>query len=500
MFSSRISFRAMVDRITLNKVTTAFFLFGFFHCIAQGVIQSILLRHDAIHSTFLDRIVHTAGVPPANHTFLASNTVKVCDSIPHELDKCWDAYTLGSSVHSDNVINGLAVPPPREISMFPTNVDSDPVGIRLRDGKEVALTKQCVATLLLPAEEMANNRREDVTFLLIQFWLFGMAVFAMVRDSVPHLIASICARVLLVAWSSYVIWRTKYTEMMYAQLLRAEGTPCSIEFFPEYFGTRTMLEIPDLVLNCTSLAIAIWTVLRVYSRQSYQCVGAPSHILRMQKLNMAVQACLHLEVYVLLTAMGLWVDQLFGTYIKYSSKHTKLYVAVIILYSVLVLPWTVLGWYAIRQENRRALYTFLFVGFLFFFTASMMFYSEVFRWAFLSWPNLGCYTVAYMVLTAACVVLAVCCLRNFGQGLKEYLHAVSNLASMNFSPEVFTHGDVEKAKLPQPEVPLPLYLEKAGPVAVDNGNRPPSTFFVPTLHIRQESGAELVVGIKSGRR
>ncbi len=76
-------------------------------------------------------------------------------------------------------------------------------------------------------------------------------------------LAGIGARILLTAWSAYAIWRTHHLSSVYRALLSDPGTPCSVDFFPIYFSTRSSLEIPDLVLNLTALSIMIWTVLRV---------------------------------------------------------------------------------------------------------------------------------------------------------------------------------------------------------------------------------------------
>lgn len=209
----------------------------------------------------------------------------------------------------------------------------------------------------------------------------------------------------------------------------------------------------------------------MYSVQSYKCVGAPARITRMLKvpfetfqscpvliifqLYLAVQASLHLEMYVLLAGMGLWIDQLLNTYIKHISTNTTIYKGVFIFYlivrdtpscccpNILMIAscsWLFLGpfwcvalnsmspsglmavqgWYAVRYEKRKTMFVFLAIGFLFFSAACMMFYSQVFRWTFYMWPNLGCYTVSYMILMVATMVLGFLCLRNFGQGLANY--------------------------------------------------------------------------------
>ncbi len=74
---------------------------------------------------------------------------------------------------------------------------------------------------------------------------------------------------------------------------------------------------------------------------------------------MAMQACLQLEVYILPAGMGLWIDQLFNTYINHISEHTEIYKGVFIFYTVvrisstmvIICPclmsfrWLSRGWY-----------------------------------------------------------------------------------------------------------------------------------------------------------
>jgi hypothetical protein len=45
---------------------------------------------------------------------------------------------------------------------------------------------------------------------------------------------------------------------------------------------------------------------------------------------LAVLSCLQLEVYILVTAMALWIDVLCNTAIKYLSSHTTIYMGAFI--------------------------------------------------------------------------------------------------------------------------------------------------------------------------
>jgi len=314
---------------------------------------------------------------------------------------------------------------------------------------------------------MRNSGREDLTFILLQFWLFVVSVMAVMYDSVPHTLTVLVTRALMTGWSMYAVWRTNFNESVFEELIYNPGTPCSINLFPDYFRIRVSYEIPDLILNITALLIASylsWTLLQVYNTQSFKCVGAPEHIVRINRFFMAVLACLQLEAFVLTAAMGLWVDVLVNTAIAHISSHTPAYEGLFVTTTVILIPWVVMGWYAIRREMRRLMVSFLALGFL--ITTGwggVMFYSRVYRWSFLQWPFLGCFTVASLTLIGASMILGLICRLNFGKGLAQYLRAEGVLASSNFAPEVFKHDeekgtmDLEDIKSPYVEQPLPTY-------------------------------------------
>lgn len=78
--------RLQYERITLSKMTLAFFLFSFAHCFAHGIIRSFLFTLDADTSTLVTDITTTAGVPPREIASLTGNSkefqIKLCTSIP----------------------------------------------------------------------------------------------------------------------------------------------------------------------------------------------------------------------------------------------------------------------------------------------------------------------------------------------------------------------------------------------------------------------------------
>lgn len=242
----------------------------------------------------------------------------------------------------------------------------------------------------------------------------------------------------------YATWRGPLFRGYWQELYGDAGTPCSLDLFDDLWKRRQGLEIADLILSCTSLIFFVYislTLLKQYSGESFKCVGAPKHVVRLHKFFMALLACLQMEAFVLVTAMGLWIDILVATYVAKFSEHTNLYEALIICTTILLIPWICMGWYSIRREMRRLMVTYLAIGFALLSGWVIMFYSIVYRWSFIQWPYLGCFTVASLVLLIASLALGVVCRMNFGKGLAQYLHAESTLESLNFAPDSFTHDD-----------------------------------------------------------
>lgn len=455
----------MYARITLNRVTTAFFIFSFVHCFAQGIIQSFLFSIDAEYGSILSSITTVAAIPPKNITYLERSSgnmhLRMCNDIPHGQPEypCIDIFRSAVDTHnavksdnddrhqiaSNHFEEGLAITATRDVSTSARNIE----GVSLTSGsRTVFLSRQCTQILVYPQQIMRNSKREDLTFVLLQFWLFAISVIAIMYDSVPHTLAVLMTRGLITSWSVYAVWRTKDIEERFKEMVFQDGTPCSVDLFPDYFPLRVSYEIPDLILNITALLIACylsWTLLRDYNAQSFKHVGAPKHINRINKFFMAVLACLQLEAFVLVAAMGLWIDVLINTAIAGISAHTTEYKALFIASTILLLPWITMGWYAIRREMKIMMVCFLGIAFILLTGWSIMFYSIVYRWTFMQWPYLGCFTVASLVLIVASIILGVVCRLNFGKGLAQYLHAEDALASSGFAPEVFSHDEEKGA-------------------------------------------------------
>jgi hypothetical protein len=74
------------QRITLNKITVAFFLFSVLQCFAQVIMESLLYSVDVDSRTLVMSVIRAAEVPRREIAWLTGNTeefkLQLCTNIP----------------------------------------------------------------------------------------------------------------------------------------------------------------------------------------------------------------------------------------------------------------------------------------------------------------------------------------------------------------------------------------------------------------------------------
>ncbi|KAF8961595.1 hypothetical protein BDZ97DRAFT_1759777 [Flammula alnicola] len=477
---------------------------------SAGLIQSFLFSTDFEYSNLVSGIVNGGDIPFTNITYLDGSSarppliLRMCNDIPHGQPNYPCITIFNSTVNSpkydnESSLNSQDITSPLQANEFSTlqatrylsdwqsgmkvtpQLDSSNatlvtgVDIELHDGTSLFLSEQCLQSLVYPSQILGNFRREDVTWISLQFWLLAISFLAIVNDSVPHVLAVLMTRTISTAWAAYAIWRGPAFRDNFYALLAEPGTPCSLDLFSDFFAKRQNFQIADSILSCTGLVFfsyLSWTLLKIYSAQSFKCVGAPEHIMRIHKFFMAVLACLQMEAFVLTAGMGLWINVLANTAINKISNTPPFIKRCI---SRLLL------------EMKRMMVIFLAIGFIITAGWAIMFYSIVFRWTFMQWPYLGCFTVASFILLISTMALGVVCRMNFDRGLAEYLHAESTLASLNFAPDAFAHkADSDRVRFSK---------DSKGPIrkfSFDDPLNSPPMYFVSTL---QQTGNTVEVAL-----
>lgn len=441
-------------RITLTRYTTLFFISSIILCLSQGVIQSFLFGTDLSAEQMVARILSEAQVPMtklAYHTRQnGQEVVKLCSAIPGTVpnDPCVTVYDGTTTPTSAN----WSAPPG-----YRRDNDSDasrplhtvmmPV---LDDSGTVILSEQCTRVMLYPDVVLKNSKREEIVLLASHFWLFGISFYALLFDSSPHIFAVLCMRVLEAGWSAYTIWRTMDIHLRFMHLISDDDSPCHANLLPTYLTTRLALQIMDLVLNLAALiciTLLSWRLVKAFNAQTFKRIGPPEHILRMHRPYYAISVCLYVSIFLTVTVLSLWSDQLMNTAISVISQHTTLYKTLYFFTIATVVPWTYLGLQAVRRENRWFMSIFLALC-LFYVTGwSLMFKAKEYQWTWLQWPFFACMTIASLMTLILAGVCGILCWLNFGKGLASYLEAEAQLAKSNFEPSVFSTESLDPPEI-----------------------------------------------------
>ncbi|EMD35052.1 hypothetical protein CERSUDRAFT_85786 [Gelatoporia subvermispora B] len=462
----RTQFQAVYARITLTPTTVAFLILSLVTCVALALIQAVLYYTDENAASLALGVLHEAQIPTNQVAWVTGPnshpTLRLCTSIPYgnqnacttvfpgnvtSQRSCMDYDTL-STVHT---ASGVTLQPVQDFTSGAIE------GVCLGDfGNNTRrfLSAQCAETLVYPAYVLDNTRREDLALVFSQIWLVAISLFAVSYNSIPHVLAVICTRVISTGWSAFALWRTTHVEQRFAGLLVQPGTPCSINLFPSYFSTRIAVQISDVALNAVGLFASLYLgaqLVKLYSKSTFQRAGPPPSVIKIYRYFLAIFVFLQLCVFFLVVAMSLWVDQLFNSPISLISSHTKLYDALFIFTVITFLPWIAMGWFAVRRECSRLMTLFLVICLAYVVGWATMFDSKVFRWTFMQWPFFACVTVVSFCVLVISGGFGVVCWRNFGEGLAHYLHVEAVLAESGFAQEVFTHDtEPDKSRLHSP--------------------------------------------------
>ncbi|RPD60844.1 hypothetical protein L227DRAFT_575013 [Lentinus tigrinus ALCF2SS1-6] len=465
-----IHLKAALARITLTPHTLAFFLLSVIHCVAQGLTAAFIYSEDASSFSFVDSILRTAEVPNNEVARLfrsgGSLTLRLCTAAPignvyGDCETIWATDMEGGNetlvprfledvaLSARSPLEGRA-PPDSSLRAItdPTNGTVTGVLLTFDGGREsVTVSKTCARILEYPARILDNSWREDLALIGSQFWLLGMSTFGILYNSIPHIWAVVFARVMQSSWATYTLWRTGDVQFRYNALITGGNTPCHFDFLPGYFTTRIALQVPELVLNLTALlstSFLAWRIVKGYSASTIRRVGPPAGVMRIYKFFLVDSMFLQLSLFFTVTAISLWIDQLRNSSIAMLAHHPGLYYALFIGTIVTIVPWMIMGWFAVRREMKFLMAGFLFLNICYIALWSAMFYSHVYRWTFIEWPFFACSTMVSMGVLVGAAIFGTISWVNFGRGLAHYLHVEAVLLESDFNPDVFTN-DEEKA-------------------------------------------------------
>ncbi|PIL26085.1 hypothetical protein GSI_11839 [Ganoderma sinense ZZ0214-1] len=467
-----IHLKSALARITLTPHTLAFFLISVIHCVAQGLTAAFIYSEDASSFKFVDDVVRTADVPDNEvaRLFRVGNNLdlKLCTAIPlgSVFKDCETVYTTDPNANL-NVSWALVerfladVEEPRSsilVRRGPDDSSLEPVkdgngnvvGVELtydNGNEQVTFSQTCARTLEYPLRILDNSWREDLALIASQFWLLAMSSFGILFNSIPHIWAVVFARVLQTGWATYTLWRTYDVQFRYNTLIVDPPTPCHFDVLPQYFSTRVALQIPELVLNITALIssfLLAWRVVKGYSTSTIRRVMPSLGVMRLYKFFLINCMFAELSLFFTLTAVALWLDQLVNSSIARLALHPELYWAIAVFSIVTIIPWMVMGWFAIRRELKWLMAGFVLLNVIYIVSWGGMFDAQVYAWTFVEWPFFACTMTVSLLVQCGALVFAAICWRGFGKGLAHYIHVEQVLLESDFDADVFMNEDVEK--------------------------------------------------------
>lgn len=398
-------------------------------------------------------------MPSPNATTAVSVSKPDIDAASAHASKTLTVFTIATAAPSGNDVDDDDKKHKRE-DIETIHIDGQ-VQVKidgLGSNADVTLDRVCLWTLNYPVDVLLNTKREDITFIAFQLWVLGMSIVAILNESIPHIIASLLTHMLATAWTGYQISHTESFKADFTRLT-TNGACKPFILLPDYWRERRNAEMPLLALNIAALLISVfltWRLVKLFGWQTFKRVGASVTINRVYKLVLILSIAIQLALFFMIVTVALWIDQLWNGQIAHLAILAFVYKPVFIIVLILLVPWLMTGWFAVRRELRMPMLVFLVLSLGYLAGWGVMFASTTFRWTFVQWRFFSLIASASVLLTLMAFILGVICRLNFGKGLPRYLNA-QELIPDERVPDPFKSStndyDPEKVDFPSDVIP-----------------------------------------------
>lgn len=520
------------DRVTASRIAIIFFIFSFLHCAVQVVFQVQAFSVNKQAADFLTGLIDT-GNATFSGFFVLGSQLRFCDHIPDSFstESCqlvWNGIISGASnSSSDELAHGsssnssststsritptsshipqstltpLSSTPLPETNRFPGKREFFPkldiatfspvalhgqTGVNLHgfgnDGKNVTLDNRCLVALNWPVQTLRNTKREDIAFIAFQLWVLGMSLVALLNESIPHIIAAAFTHLSATAWGAFQIYNTHRFHNDF-KWLTTDGA-CGINLLPNYWQSRAFAEIPSLAFSAAAMLVSCFLsfkLIKSFGWQTFKRVGASRKINKIYKLILTLSIVLQLSIFFVVSAVALWLDQLYNGAIAVMASQSTVYLTFLMIVLVLLIPWLLMGWFASRRELKLPMAVFLVLSALYVIAWGLMFDSKTFRWTYFQWAFFGTIATLSAILALIDLILGIVCRLNFDKGLPNYLNAQEPLSEDTFIQARSAEGNA--------------YDEKVDFPSVENTVRTFSATFLPSTDIRAPGQTGLIMG------
>ncbi|OCB86183.1 hypothetical protein A7U60_g6772 [Sanghuangporus baumii] len=279
------------------------------------------------------------------------------------------------------------------------------------------------------ANHFRDNRLEDVVFIVLHVYLVLVTIYALARESIPHIIFIFVARCLSTVWA---LARFIVTFLVKTSLVRlVDQARCGSEdqfFGIDFFRHRHIAEgalLGGSVLSIVTEAYFAYKLCHIYNKRPWRAVQVSSEMRRMYRVLLGFSVVAQVAGIILPATMAFFVDQILNTYFSSIVKdHKYIYGAVLVFMAV--------GWFALRREWKRVTSVFLGFGVVFLCSLLAGLGSAMFIWTFTTWRFFGTLYICSVILIIAAVLLAALCRNNFDKNLDHYLMVQNRLSASDF--------------------------------------------------------------------
>lgn len=445
-------------RIFLSRFIACYFFLALAHFVGQLILVSITLADDTVVVNTVSGILDDHGIRPGL-PLIEGGTLRDCDGAAH-LDGT-SCTVLAQPPDGGNGPDALFVADYWNSVLILYNQTDDASDVTFDDSPQV--TDQCAMSMGWILDVFHDAKREELATLFFQLWLLVMSMMAVLADSTPHLIAALSGHFMNTAWASFNVYTGVKMKHEYQRFIVA-GACNGVDVLGGWWDERLRHSAPILVLNTVATLAMVyltWKLSTIYHRQSFSSVGAPSNIIRIHRVYLGFVMTLQLASFFTIAATALWISKLTEDAVRRAAENYSLYLAGFIVTVLLNIVWVTSGWLCIRRENRALFWPFLLAGLVVITIWTIMFFSPLYRFVFLTWPFFANMTIVSYVFLVATSVLGIACRFNFGQGLAHYLMVLKSLANDDFTPASFAN-DPEKVEWPVKFTDIPRFSVMTG--------------------------------------
>ncbi|EGG07950.1 uncharacterized protein MELLADRAFT_85277 [Melampsora larici-populina 98AG31] len=179
------------------------------------------------------------------------------------------------------------------------------------DNKLVTLNSECIQELKKPLLNLDRNYRTNIATVVFQPWVWGLGMWALILESVPHLAAVWVADIIITVFGALDLHETNLLHEYFHQVVINH---CGgIDVLPMYWADVLRLDSAAVVFAVLGLLATSYVSYKLYSVldwRTFKRLGAGRTVRVAHSFSLAFTVTLHLNAYFIVVFLSLWLDEL----------------------------------------------------------------------------------------------------------------------------------------------------------------------------------------------